>query len=66
MMKEVARLQQEDYMRENCRGKKYFLINSDTEGKMARLPKFVFVKSCPKKGGDRSLSHPLYIRLCIT
>ena len=29
---------------------------------MARLPKFGFVKSCPKKGGDRSLSRPLYIR----
>ena len=25
---------------------------------MAQLPKFGFVKSCTKKGDDRSLSHP--------
>ena len=58
-VEEVARLQHEEYMPENCGGKKYFLMNLDTEGRMTRLPKFGFVKSCPKKGDDRSLSHPL-------
>ena len=29
LIEEVARLQQEEYIRENCRGKKYFLMNLD-------------------------------------
>ena len=29
LIEEVARLQQEEYMRENCRGKNYFLMNLD-------------------------------------
>ena len=37
-------------MRENCRGKKYFLIDLDTEGRMARLPKFAFIGHAQKKG----------------
>ena len=47
-------LQQEKYMYESCQDNKYFLMNLDTEARTtARLPKFGFLKSCPKKGGDK-------------
>ena len=49
LTKEVGGLQQEEYMFEKCRDNKYFLINLDQN----------LALSCPKKGGDRSLSHPL-------
>ena len=37
MIEEVVGLQQEEYMRENCRGNKYFLMNLDIRSKEERL-----------------------------
>ena len=54
MIEEVVGLQQEEYMYESCQDNKYFLMNLDNEARTTtRLPKFGFLKSCPKKGGDK-------------
>ena len=53
LTREVAGLQQEEYMYENCRDNKCFLINLDIHPKLGTtvwLPKFGSVKSCRKKG----------------
>ena len=36
-IEEVAGLQQDEYMRENCRGNKYLLMNLDIRSKEERL-----------------------------
>ena len=50
-MEEVARLQQEEYMRENCWGKKYFLMNLETWRKNASVTKIWLCKVMSKKRG---------------
>ena len=60
LIKKVEGLQQEEYMRENCRGNKYFLMNLDTEvRKNGSVTKIWLCKVTSEKKGDKSLSHPL-------
>ena len=49
LIEEVARLQQEEYMRENCRGKNYFLMNLDIWKKKGSVTKIWFCKAMSKK-----------------
>ena len=53
LTREVAELQQEEYMYENCLDNKYLQRNN------TGLPKFGSLRLCPKKWGDRSLNHHL-------
>ena len=51
LIEEVARLQQEEYIRENCRGKKYFLMNLDVRRKNGSVTKIWFCKAMSGKMG---------------
>ena len=60
-IEEVARLQQEEYMRENCRGKKYFLTNLDILRKNGSVTKIWLCKvMSEKRGWQVTKSPPLY------
>ena len=59
MIEEVAGSHQEEYMPENYRGNKYFLMNVYTKVRKNGSVTTIWLCKCPKKGGDKSLSHPL-------
>ena len=58
LIEEVARLQQEEYMRENCRGKKYFLKNLDIRRKNGSFTKIWFCKAMSEKRGWQVTKSP--------
>ena len=59
LIKEVAGLQQEECMRENCRGNKYFLMNLDTEvRKNGLVTKIWFCKVMSEKRGWQVTKSP--------
>ena len=68
LIKEVPGLQQEEYMRENCRGNKYFLMNLDTEvRKNGLVTKIWLCKVVSEKRGwqvtkSPPLNPPLHVR----
>ena len=58
LIEEVARLQQEEYMLENWRGKKYFLMNLDIRRKNGSVTKIWFCKAMSKKRGWKVTKSP--------
>ena len=59
LIEEVAGSHQVEYMPENYRGNKYFLMNLYTKVRKNGSVTTIWLCKCPKKGGDKSLSHPL-------